>query len=396
LKSTDKFAPISAFGEEPQPPNENGFAAGMKLEAVDKSDPFVIGVASVVEVNEDRIRIQFDGFKGSGYWTTYLDRDLFNVGWCYANGYPLRPPGFQVIRLEGFNTHSEYSNLRQSPIRSERNCQQMPNAGEVDVHINSCCYAGPYLDPERVSSLSSTYKGYIGFVLKAVLEDLIRCAHDQKTVFGFLKPGRGNILINAVSEGKIYNCHLSNVDRVSTFWKVMEQFCDNLRCCTNLLSGFKLQSTCPQCGQGPLLKSKELSFSSNMIQSMQKRPSTDQAEKHSCISSTPDSTAANTVEVSSIKPSTSSESPKRRRLDSALSHAVTSPRTWSIDEVAKLVEKTDLKDYVTLLRENDIDGKALLLLQRDIVISYMGLKIGPAVKLLDLIEDLKEIDSRFR
>jgi len=208
--------------------------------------------------------------------------------------------------------------------------------------------------------------------------------------------GRGNILINAVSEGKIYNCHLSNVDRVSTFWKVMEQFCDNLRCCTNLLSGFKLQSTCPQCGQGPLLKSKELSFSSNMIQSMQKRPSTDQAEKHSCISSTPDSTAANTVEVSSIKPSTSSESPKRRRLDSALSHAVTSPRTWSIDEVAKLVEKTDLKDYVTLLRENDIDGKALLLLQRDIVISYMGLKIGPAVKLLDLIEDLKEIDARFR
>ena len=39
-------------------------------------------------------------------------------------------------------------------------------------------------------------------------------------------------------------------------------------------------------------------------------------------------------------------------LFAALSHAVTSPRTWSIDEVAKLVEKTDLKDYVTLLREN--------------------------------------------
>ena len=71
----------------------------MKLEAVDKSDPFVIGVASVVEVNEDRIRIQFDGFKGSGYWTTYLDRDLFNVGWCYANGYPLRPPGMCDIDM---------------------------------------------------------------------------------------------------------------------------------------------------------------------------------------------------------------------------------------------------------------------------------------------------------
>ena len=36
----------------------------------------------------------------------------------------------------------------------------------------------------------------------------------------------------------------------------------------------------------------------------------------------------------------------------ALSHTVTSPRTWSVDEVAKLVEKTDLKDYVNLFREN--------------------------------------------
>ena len=96
----------------------------------------------------------------------------------------------------------------------------------------------------------------------------------------------------------------------------MEQFCDNLRCCTNLISGFELQSTCPQCGQGPLPKSRESSFSSNI---MQKRPSTDHVEKQSCISSTPDSTASNAVEVSSIKPSTSSESPKRRRIDSGRS-----------------------------------------------------------------------------
>ena len=38
----------------------------------------------------------------------------------------------------------------------------------------------------------------------------------------------------------------------------------------------------------------------------------------------------------------------------------------------------------------------MLLLKRDIVINYMGLKIGPAVKLLDLIDELNEADTHFR
>ena len=75
------------------PPNENGFMPGMKLEAVDKSNPSFIGVATIVEIDDDRVRIEFDGYKRSGYWTTYSDRDLFNAGWCHANGHSLRAPG---------------------------------------------------------------------------------------------------------------------------------------------------------------------------------------------------------------------------------------------------------------------------------------------------------------
>lgn len=79
--------------QEPLPPKQNEFLVGMKLEAVDKSNPSLIGVATVHEVDKDRIRIEFDGYKGSGYWTTYWDRDLLNAGWCHANGHPLKSPG---------------------------------------------------------------------------------------------------------------------------------------------------------------------------------------------------------------------------------------------------------------------------------------------------------------
>ena len=37
----------------------------------------------------------------------------------------------------------------------------------------------------------------------------------------------------------------------------------------------------------------------------------------------------------------------------------------------------------------EIDGKALLLLTREMIMSYMGLKLGPAIKLLCFIDELK-------
>ena len=43
----------------------------------------------------------------------------------------------------------------------------------------------------------------------------------------------------------------------------------------------------------------------------------------------------------------------------------------------------------------EIDGKALLLLRRELVLDYMGFKLGPAVKVLELIEELKLIEKRF-
>ena len=98
--------------QEPSPLKENKFATGMKLEAVDKKNPALVGVASIAEVDGDRVRIEFDGYKGSGYWTHFTDRDLFQAGWCFSNGYPLQPPGKlvrQAVSVKGFN---EFLNFR--------------------------------------------------------------------------------------------------------------------------------------------------------------------------------------------------------------------------------------------------------------------------------------------
>ena len=54
----------------------------------------------------------------------------------------------------------------------------------------------------------------------------------------------------------------------------------------------------------------------------------------------------------------------------------------------------DVRSTHSFLSQQEIDGKALLLLTREMIMSYMGLKLGPAIKLLGCIEDLKPKKSR--
>ena len=44
---------------------------------------------------------------------------------------------------------------------------------------------------------------------------------------------------------------------------------------------------------------------------------------------------------------------------------------------------------VTIFVLQEIDGKALMLLNSDLMMKYMGLKLGPALKLCHIIDKLK-------
>ncbi|XP_007173615.2 sex comb on midleg-like protein 1 isoform X1 [Balaenoptera acutorostrata] len=72
------------------------------------------------------------------------------------------------------------------------------------------------------------------------------------------------------------------------------------------------------------------------------------------------------------------------------------PSTWSVDEVILFLKHIDPQTSGTLtnlFRQHEIDGKALLLLKSDMMMKYMGLKLGTAVKLCHYIERLKKTDT---
>ncbi|XP_014804674.1 PREDICTED: polycomb protein SCMH1 isoform X1 [Calidris pugnax] len=68
------------------------------------------------------------------------------------------------------------------------------------------------------------------------------------------------------------------------------------------------------------------------------------------------------------------------------------PSSWTVEEVMQFIREADpqLGSHADLFRKHEIDGKALLLLRSDMMMKYMGLKLGPALKLTYHIDKLKQ------
>ena len=69
------------------------FEVNQKLEVVDDRNPILIRVASIVDIEDYRIKIHFDGWSDVfDYWLDDDSPDFHPPGWCAKTGHPLQPP----------------------------------------------------------------------------------------------------------------------------------------------------------------------------------------------------------------------------------------------------------------------------------------------------------------
>ncbi|XP_078024676.1 sex comb on midleg-like protein 2 isoform X4 [Epinephelus lanceolatus] len=116
-----EMAPSTAFKKEPPRPSQNNFKPGMKLEAVDKKNPYLICPATIGEVKGDEVFIMFDGWRGAfDYWCKFDSRDIFPVGWCSLTKHSLQPPGNSVTLPKNLQI------LPASPSKPSRRSMQSP------------------------------------------------------------------------------------------------------------------------------------------------------------------------------------------------------------------------------------------------------------------------------
>ncbi|XP_026558219.1 polycomb protein SCMH1 isoform X3 [Pseudonaja textilis] len=285
-------------------------------------------------------------------------------------------------------------------------------APTVCIYLNKNGSPGPHLDKKKIQQLPDHFgPARASVVLQQAVQACIDCAYHQKTVFSFLKQGHGGEVISAVFDHEQHTLNLPAVNSITYVLRFLEKLCHNLR-------GDNLFGNQPFT-QHHMHHSREydhekyLPGETFVLKDSLPGPLEPRLD--------PIDSALNAVSVSSPirnsrdfrlqgyrhlhQPSslTQCSTPAGHRLsaggsDRYLSSRDTSrlgtrdPSAWTVEDVMQFVRDADpqLGPHADLFRKHEIDGKALLLLRSDMMMKYMGLKLGPALKLTYHIDKLKQ------
>uniref|UniRef100_A0A8C1SZX4 Scm polycomb group protein homolog 1 n=1 Tax=Cyprinus carpio TaxID=7962 RepID=A0A8C1SZX4_CYPCA len=263
-------------------------------------------------------------------------------------------------------------------------------APTVCVYLNKYGKVGPHLDARRIQSLPDHFgPGRASSVLQQCVQACVDCAHNQSSIFSCLKPGHGGELISAYFEQQHHTLTLPAVNSVTYVLRFLEKLCHNLHC--DPLFGSQ-----PVPVGGVHYDSRTYTERRNFAESLSSGPGrgTKRFFQHDAYNSN----------------SAPHKIPKNHRLSlegishcstakTALNYSRESPRPsgqdpnlWTVEDVMQFIRDIDpqLGPHADLFRKHEIDGKALLLLRSDVMMKYMGLKLGPALKLTFHIDRLKQ------
>ncbi|XDA82082.1 hypothetical protein R6Z07M_011966 [Ovis aries] len=216
-----------------------GFTKNMKLEAVNPRNPGELCVASVIAVKGRLMWLHLEGLQSPApeFIVDVESMDIFPVGWCEANSYPLTTPHKTASRHPGMRS--------QGTVNGKYCCPQL--------FINHRCFSGPYLNKGRIAELpQSVGPGKCVLVLKEILSMLINAAYKPGRVLRELQlveDPHWNFqeeTLKAKYRGKTYRAVAKIVrtsDQVADFCR---RVCAKLECCPNLFSPVLVSENCPE------------------------------------------------------------------------------------------------------------------------------------------------------
>uniref|UniRef100_A0A8C9TDC9 Scm polycomb group protein homolog 1 n=1 Tax=Scleropages formosus TaxID=113540 RepID=A0A8C9TDC9_SCLFO len=298
-------------------------------------------------------------------------------------------------------------------------------APTVCVYLNKFGKTGPHLDPRRVQQLPDHFgPGRASSVLQQCVQACVDCAYNQGAVFVCLKPGHGGEVISAYFDQQHHTLTLPTVNSVTYVLRFLEKLCHNLHS-DNLFGSqptffLDLMDDRRNFGEGLLFgpgrgakRYFQHSYNSPVSNKLAKSlRNSSEAEtfilengsgaEHLESSVMAPGTPSRSLALHSLSQSGSPPS-KLLRLSSAGSERFLAnrdsprpsgqdPSMWTVEDVMQFIRDIDpqLGPHADLFRKHEIDGKALLLLRSDMMMKYMGLKLGPALKLAFHIDRLKQ------
>ncbi|XP_011304993.1 lethal(3)malignant brain tumor-like protein 3 isoform X2 [Fopius arisanus] len=353
-------APARAFKQRPP----CGFKRGMKFEAVDKRVPQLIRVATIEDVKDHMIKIRFDGWpEAHAYWVDDDSPDIHPVGWSNKTGHPLEAaltseiiaektecgtPGCRGIgHIKGpkFATHNSASGC---PYSSQNLHKIRLNTDRLNVKHEICDYDEDSLDRSkgdlwRVRDRSDKYSHEQKHIKS---EKDVKQEYDE---FDEVESKSSKMKQQHQSDG-----NTDEEDHTSRKRRKRRHISEEPLCPPSSGFGESLTTYAPNMPDKQLRNELYQSVYDPGYSPLPDAPHI--WAKHSNV------------------------------LNRVVAKQNTNPRRWSNEEVIKFIQSVpNCKEVGSIFRKHSIDGEAFLMLTQEDLVSLLGLRLGPAIKLYNSI-----------
>lgn len=263
-QSGTEAAPDGCFPDTWQ---NRGFAKDMWLEAVNPHRPAEVCVAQITQVRGRLLWLRLEGVAKplSEHLVDVDSMDIFPVGWCEANAYPLTPPLKPVCQKQKkiAVVQPEKQLAPTQPVETVpvSLCQPVavdPGAANgryccAKIFVNHRCFSGPYLNKGRIAELPQAVgPGKCTLVLKELLSMLINAAYKPGRVLKELQELEDpswdcqEETLKAKYKGKTYRSTIRIVRLADQIPDFCRKVCLKLQCCPNLFSPVLVTNKCPE------------------------------------------------------------------------------------------------------------------------------------------------------
>ncbi|XP_075967437.1 scm-like with four MBT domains protein 2 isoform X1 [Anarhichas minor] len=191
--------------------------------------------------------------------------DIFPVGWCETNAYPLTPPlkpvcqkQKQIAVVQPEKQLAPLQPVEATPVNLCLPVAMDPGSANgryccSKIFVNHRCFSGPYLNKGRIAELPQAVgPGKCTLVLKELLSMLINAAYKPGRVLKELQELEDQSwdcqeeTLKAKYKGKTYRSTIRIVRLADQIPDFCRKVCVKLQCCSNLFSPVLVTDKCPE------------------------------------------------------------------------------------------------------------------------------------------------------
>ncbi|XP_022900164.1 polycomb protein Sfmbt isoform X2 [Onthophagus taurus] len=369
----------------------SGFSIGMKLEAIDPLNLSSICVATVMDVlNYGYIMIRIDTYDsdatGADWFCYHVSSPcIFPVGFCEKNNIPLTPPkGYDQFT---FDWNSYLQNTYKVPVTVSLINHFVPTHGfREGMKIE----AADLMDPRLVCV--ATVAKVVGRLLKVHFDgweeeydqwldcespDIYPVGWCQSVGHKLEGPKQEPKLLTPPKEFQLGMKKRGRKKKIkeTSSPKALSQ------------KSVKSEDSMDVDPDRDMKSEADIEEEPLEVESNQQDPTTGNNENLGCL---PPAERKATSYINTSNNTSTKLIP--RLIDSSGGSCESSelcPDDWNVFDVAQFLRVNDCANYCDSFSKQKVDGKTLLYLSKEDILAYTGGKVGPSLKIFDLIQQLK-------